>query len=452
VPRLTGISPAAFPDAEAALDRRLDPESEAPIGLALSGGGDSMALLHLAQVWARRRRRRILALSVDHGLHPDSSAWTAFAGEAARAVGAEWRPLRWTGPKPTTGLPAAARVARHKLLADATREAGAAVILFAHTRDDVAEADLMRKEAAPTLGYLRDWSPSPVWPQGRGVFALRPLLGVGRAALRRYLRAEGRSWLDDPANDDLRFARARSRLMLASSPAAGDTPPFAPYDQGLAAIAQTANPTIDGRIEMARSDLLHVEAHTLRRLLSIAAVCAAGAASPPRGDGLARVADLITRANGFVATLAGARIASDGTTVSFAREAGDLGREGVADLDLNSGEQAIWDGRFEIAAEAPITVAALSGKASRLSKRDRERVGAFPAVARPSVPIILRGGEAHLPRPFGEGPAHARALAAERFTAACGLIGHERDISPPRTAQGMAQARRSSYVEALALA
>ena len=79
----------------AALDARLSPDADRPVALALSGGGDSMALLHLAADWCARRGRRLLALTVDHRLHPDSAAWTAFAGEAARAVGADCRALSW---------------------------------------------------------------------------------------------------------------------------------------------------------------------------------------------------------------------------------------------------------------------------------------------------------------------------------------------------------------------
>jgi tRNA(Ile)-lysidine synthase len=442
----------AFPEAGAALERRLDPDSDAPIALALSGGGDSIALLHLAQAWAQRHGRRLLALTVDHGLHADSAAWTAFAGEAAKAVGADWRALHWIGPKPTAGLPAAARIARHKLLADATREAGAAVILVAHTSDDIAEAELMRAGAAPTLGRLRDWSPSPVWPEGRGVFALRPLLGARREALRDYLRAAGRSWLDDPANEDLRFARARARRQLASSTVEASLPSAVRDDRGLAALAGVTRHTVDGRIEIAHSDLKRAEADALRRFLSIAVVCAAGGALPPRGEPLKRLAGLLDRQDGFVAALAGARITSDGATVSFGREAGDLGRGGAPDLGLSDGARAVWDGRFEIAADDAVGVTALSGNAARLSKRDRERVCGFPAAARRSLPVILHGGAAHLPRPFGDGPAHAHALAAARFAGACGLIAHERDISRPKAGWGMAQARQSSYVEALALA
>ncbi|WP_292046036.1 tRNA lysidine(34) synthetase, partial [Brevundimonas sp. UBA5718] len=127
------------------LDARLSRDVEQPLVLALSGGGDSIALLRLAAEWAKTRGRRLLALSVDHGLNPESGRWNAFAEQAARAVGGDWRGLRWDGDKPQTGLTAAARSARHRLIAEAARTAGARVVLFAHTADDIAEADLMRR-------------------------------------------------------------------------------------------------------------------------------------------------------------------------------------------------------------------------------------------------------------------------------------------------------------------
>ncbi|MFN7236197.1 MAG: ATP-binding protein, partial [Brevundimonas sp.] len=132
--------------------------------MALSGGGDSVALLHLAAAWAERRGRRLVAVTVDHRLHPDSAAWTAEAGRAARALGVAWTRQVWTDDKPAAGLAAAARRARHALLAEAARAAGARGILTGPTRDDRRVAAGLRAQGGP-LGRLRDWSPSPGWPE-----------------------------------------------------------------------------------------------------------------------------------------------------------------------------------------------------------------------------------------------------------------------------------------------
>ncbi|WP_208542144.1 ATP-binding protein [Brevundimonas naejangsanensis] len=90
----------------ARLDARLNHIGPEPVALALSGGGDSMALLDLAAEWARARGRGLLALTVDHNLNPDSAAWTRFAAEAARAAGADWRGLVWAQARGGAGLPA----------------------------------------------------------------------------------------------------------------------------------------------------------------------------------------------------------------------------------------------------------------------------------------------------------------------------------------------------------
>ncbi|PZQ35988.1 MAG: tRNA(Ile)-lysidine synthetase, partial [Phenylobacterium zucineum] len=127
--------------ARAALDRRLDRRSTAPIAVGFSGGGDSLFLLKAVLDWAGDRP--VLALVVDHRLQPDSARWTADAVAKARALGAAATALAWTGDKPSTGLPAAARRARHALLATAAREAGAKVLLLGHTASDLAEGAAM---------------------------------------------------------------------------------------------------------------------------------------------------------------------------------------------------------------------------------------------------------------------------------------------------------------------
>ncbi|MBX7249005.1 MAG: hypothetical protein K1X35_08195, partial [Caulobacteraceae bacterium] len=117
----------------AALDRRLCPAADAPLCVGVSGGGDSIALLALACAWAEPRNRRVLALSVDHGLQPEGAGWSRFALETAARLGAGGRLLRWAGEKPARGVSAAARAARHRLLAEAAREAGARVVVLGHT-------------------------------------------------------------------------------------------------------------------------------------------------------------------------------------------------------------------------------------------------------------------------------------------------------------------------------
>ena len=189
------------------LDRRLQARHPRPIAVALSGGGDSLALLLATAAWAERAGRELLVLTVDHGLRAESADWTRTCAATAQRLGLAFRALAWTGAKPASGLPAAARLARHRLLADAARQARARVILMGHTASDIREAVAMRA-AGSTTPDPREWSPSPVWPQGRGLFLLRPMLGLGRAEIRDWLTARGETWIDDPANADPAYARA----------------------------------------------------------------------------------------------------------------------------------------------------------------------------------------------------------------------------------------------------
>src|SRR5450759_558550 len=112
------------------------------IVLAVSGGPDSIALMWLAARWRRALARgpRLIAVTVDHGLRAEAGD----VKRLARTLDLPHRAVRWTGAKPKTGLPAAARSARYRLLAQVARASGATHILTAHTRDDQAETLLMR--------------------------------------------------------------------------------------------------------------------------------------------------------------------------------------------------------------------------------------------------------------------------------------------------------------------
>jgi tRNA(Ile)-lysidine synthase len=384
------------PDLEGAvgevLDRRLLPDSPRPVAVALSGGGDSLALLLAAAAWARRVGRPVVVLTVDHRLRPESADWTTACSAVARRLGLPFRGLAWTGDKPAAGLPAAARAARHALLADAAREAGARVILMGHTADDGLEARVMRAEGS-TTPEPREWAPSPAWPQGRGIFLLRPMLAVRRADIRDWLRARGQSWVDDPANEDAAYARPRARRALTG----GAQPPPARSAASATALAAACRPDPSGGFEIARAELRAADLDTLARFVSAGCLCAAGTARPPRRDRVERLALRLRAAESFVATLAGARIEAGATDARWLREAGEAARGGLAPLRLNAGETAVWDGRFEVTAARPVEVRAAAGRA---------------------LPVAVTGD--------GSVQAlEARPLTHQRLLAACGAIERE---------------------------
>lgn len=402
------------------LDRRLLPASPRPIAVALSGGGDSLALTLLVDAWARDHGRGLVILTVDHGLRAESAAWTTRCGEIAARLGRPFRALPWEGGKPMTGLPAAARGARHRLLANAAREAGARVIIMGHTADDIAETHAMRAEGS-TTPEPREWAPSPVWPEGRDVFLLRPLLGQQRADLRAWLETRAETWIDDPANDDPRFARSRAR-------AAGPAPAIASAQESPTSELCRLADDVGGAITIPRGTLRAAGADEVMRFVSLACVCAGGGERRPATDRLRRLADALRNSDGdFVATLAGARVEAGEHGVEIFREAGEFHRRGSPPLNLPVGEEVVWDGRYALTAHATgLSVRPAVDVANALSDDDRDarpmsarRRGGLPAIIHP-------GGDARLAlcdRPDAD--VTVRSLVRARLEAAAGLVQRE---------------------------
>ena len=162
----------------------------------------------------------------------------------------------------------------------------------------------------------------------------------------------------------------------------------------------------------------------------VAAAClsAAGTTRPPRGDRLARLAERLNTTETFTATLAGARIEAFASTVIFMRDAGETARGGLQAVQLKANTPSVWDGRFEVTAPAPATVAPLKGHASRLPPKEREALKAVPAAARPALPILITAGGLTCPLLAAAPTASVRALALERFRAAVGFIECEGDL------------------------
>jgi tRNA(Ile)-lysidine synthase len=186
--------------------------------LAVSGGSDSTALLVIAARWAKRLKRapKLIAVTIDHGLRPQSRHEATAVKRLARRLGVPHRTLRWRGRKPKTGLQEAARLARYALLAQAAMRAGYEHILTAHTLDDQAETVLLRLARGSGLTGLAGMahaSPLPI-NEETGIFLVRPLLRIPKTRLVATLKAAGVGHSEDPTNRDPRFTRARLRMLM----------------------------------------------------------------------------------------------------------------------------------------------------------------------------------------------------------------------------------------------
>lgn len=383
--------------AEAArLIEALGPFEQRPVvAVAVSGGPDSMALLRLSAVWAAGRGGDVVALHVDHGLRPESTAEAIGVRARLEQLGIACEILPWTPPPGIGGVQARARAARYALLEGACRRRGILHLLLAHQLEDQAETVAMRAARADGGAGLAGM---PAARELDHVRLLRPLLTVPRARLIATLSRLGERWIEDPSNCDRRFERVRVRLDAAFEPG-----------HWLAAAHAAANAR--GRIEDATAAALarHLRlGHLGIAMLAQAALAtfdsvadaALGAALGTVGGrehgvpaaAIARLRARLTTAGGARATLGGCLFVRRGPDMLIMREPGRV----AAPLGVAPGASARWDGRFVIEnrEEAAILVGAF-GRAGRLAlpraARDGLRRQRVPAAAIETLPAILSG-------------------------------------------------------------
>lgn len=338
---------AVFADSMA----RLGPFEPAPkLAVAVSGGADSMALAVLADRWARRRGGAIVALVVDHGLRAESRNEARATRVRLAALGIESRLLVWHGDKPHSGLQAAARVARYRLLEGWCARHAVLHLITAHQQDDQAETLLMRRARGSGTDGL---AAMPAVVEREFVRLLRPLLEVPRAALAAFLRRRGIGWIEDPSNVNPVFTRTRVRAALAAE-GAGAAPHAAAARRMAEARARVEAATArllarhaavfpQGYARVARDALVGAPAELARRALQRLLACIGGAPYPPRSerlDGLlAALADPSFRGR----TLAGCRVVPDGAALLIVREV-----RGTTTVRVSAVAPVTWDGRFRL--------------------------------------------------------------------------------------------------------
>ena len=203
--------------------------SKTDVALAVSGGGDSIALMRLYAAWARNTAAKPpYVLVVDHGLRPDSDREARLVVEWAEAEGLRASVLAAPAEAAAPRAPVEAdienwaRKLRYRLMGAWCRANRVGALFLAHTLDDQAETFLMRLgrgSGVDGLSGMRVCAPFPL--PGFEVMLYRPLLAVGRAELRAFLVRSGVPWLEDPMNADPRFARTRIRALLPALEAAG---------------------------------------------------------------------------------------------------------------------------------------------------------------------------------------------------------------------------------------
>ena len=344
----------------AAADRRR-------IGLAVSGGADSLALLLLAQHWAASLPQppELVVYSVDHRLRPEAAAEVAFVVAEAERRGLQARGLRWAGPKPETGVQEAARLARYRLIGEAMRSDGAELLLTAHHRGDQAETVLMRLAHGSGLAGLRGMT---ALGNVGGIAVLRPLLEVQRSLLREVVAAAGLTPVEDPGNSDRHYERVRWRQALPALAELGLTErrlsEFAARAGAAdAALAQWAEQAWAAEVRVDALGAATLSPHVLRelptavgtrllaRLLGVVGGHRRAFALEAVENLLAAIARQELSSN---RTVLGVSVRQRGQQLWFSREAG---RQASAPATIEPGGEVLWDGRFWIGNAGPAALA-----------------------------------------------------------------------------------------------
>lgn len=191
--------------------------------MALSGGRDSVALLHAlrAAVASSSLPLRVVGLHVHHGLQAQADEWDVFCASLCRDWQLPFYSRRVTvSQQHGEGLEAAARRARYSALEAMCDEAGAELLLFAHHLDDQVETVLLRLFRGSGLAGLGGMPRLRRLGARQQIVLLRPWLDVARDDIDAYCAAHALAWIDDPSNDDPRFARNALRGQMPALVAA----------------------------------------------------------------------------------------------------------------------------------------------------------------------------------------------------------------------------------------
>jgi len=391
--------------------------------LAISGGADSMALMRLAAPLNADGRFQISVATVDHQLRAGARAEADLVARCAKALGLGHAILSWAGAKPSSGLQAAARHARYRLLIDHAGATGAQALLTAHHADDQAETVFMRLHRGSGPRGLAGMAETSLVAAGAGarLALLRPLLGVRRRELRRLMTDAGADFVDDPSNDDVAYQRVRVRRLIDRLERDGALSVAALLDAAAACrsvadrietVENARFAELGGAFDASGGVWLGAAMLAVDDAPLVARLVRAVGGGDHGPDAAASGGALATALSGRLATLGGTMLARRGDQLMIFREpAGVLGRAGVdpvPPLPLAAGETALWDGRFIIAnpfdGPASVRPFGASPDAAALPAEERRRLAAAPAFWRGADYVA-----------FAAETGAATPLAEERF-------------------------------------
>ncbi|MCM5554902.1 tRNA lysidine(34) synthetase TilS [Pleomorphomonas sp. NRK KF1] len=373
------------------------------VGIAVSGGPDSTALLVLFDRWKHESPAApaLVVLTVDHGLRPEAAREADAVVAFANRLGHPAEKLVWRhdGPPPVTDIQAEARTARYRLLVEAAHRGKLDAVLLAHTRDDQAETLLMHLARGSGVAGL---SGMPAERTIDGVRFLRPLLDVTKADLVALLDDAGIPYVSDPSNASDRYTRVRFRKTL---PAIADLGLTAERLAGTArrmaraeAALQSATDDLALRSAVSHGGIWSVDTAALAaapdeiglRLIVRLIRAIRPSEHPPRADApegwhAAFRAGTVPRR----ATMAGVVLHLRSDRLWLYAEAG---RTGFPELVVDTDGDHVWDNRFAV------SIAGAEGRRLVIAARGPgARSGDMPAAAAASLPTVRAADGGDLP-------------------------------------------------------
>ena len=322
--------------------------------LAVSGGGDSMALMHLAAQWAEVHAVQCHVVTIDHGLRSGSASEAQFVAQSAAELGLTHKTLCWADWDGQGNLQDQARQARYRLLDDARGDSQ--LVLMGHTLDDQAETFLMRLKRGSGVDGLAGIPACRFVGSAAGddgYWVLRPLLGISRQALRDYLNQQNVQWVEDPSNQDPSYERIQMRQLLNQISGAGLGPSVLAetaarmgqakeaLDRQLSRLVRDLVQEYHGDLTIDLQALLKEPTEISDRLLAAALCWVSSNPYRPRYAALRRCSEAV--AGGAAQSLHGCLLYLWKGRLRITRE-----YHAVADMSVVAAPKALWDGRWRL--------------------------------------------------------------------------------------------------------
>lgn len=327
------------------------------IGLAVSGGADSIALLVLVHRWLAQKMSgpRVIVYTMDHGLRDASASECQQVEKIATQFGYEARTLVWQGMKPSTGIQAAARHARYILMGQAMKEDGVEILLTGHHGEDQAETVLMRLAHSSGIGGLRGMD-NITEIMGTSIF--RPFLALPKARLAGVVSAADLEIANDPSNEDTKYERVRWRNLLEPLAEMGLNSlvlrNFATrMGRANAALDEIAQGAYESSVKndqfgvgsISLKTFINLGAETGIRVLSRMIFAASGGRSKGGLGQLENIVEMIANQPFDGVSVAGCMVQKYNATIVVFREAYRIENDVI---QLDPLEKIIWDQRFSV--------------------------------------------------------------------------------------------------------